>query len=501
MYTIPFYDFDEAHRAENAKMMKEYGSWLVPLGGSYDKVEKFKIPLKENPNLYLYYHVERPPFVYWLMILSTFIFGETEWAYRLPSFLLGISTILAYYIFAQWSAKKNQIALFMGFLALVTSSDLWLSSQYAQLDTGLTLFLFISLLSLIFYCGRKNLILLFISGFSFAFAFLSKGQPAAIFIFPLLFLLLHKKITVRELLIFLGSAGILLVPWLTLLSVKFNFFEVVKIFFGFGFSSYIESYLHIQAPIFWYARWWWETLRPGWTLFLALMIFDLANNSLTWQKKALLSFIVGGLVLFSASVNKIWWYVLPLLPAIAFYICLSASDYLKNNKRGVVNLSMVILLASLPLLLGTTNRISLLYGILVSAVSFLILINKKLLGFPFLAPKTQALFLISITLSLLFFYIRFPTIVPYHWETKEVAQYYSRLSGNKCLQVYDMPTEAALFYSNAGQINPLVPGKLFPNCDNYLLTPTNNENEILFPYFQNAKLIFKIGVMKLFKLN
>lgn len=164
MSTVPFYDFDEAHRAENAKRMKEYKSYFVPLtGSSQDRVEHLKIPLRENPDLHLYYHLERPPLIYDLMILSTSIFGSTEWAYRLPSFILGMSIFLVFLFFAR-KVSKSIIAIATGLLTLFTSSDLWLSSQYAQMDTAISLFLFLSLLTLIFYCSERKNFLIFLSG-------------------------------------------------------------------------------------------------------------------------------------------------------------------------------------------------------------------------------------------------------------------------------------------------------------------------------------------------
>ena len=215
MSVIPFHDFDEGHRAENAKKMKEYFSFLVPLTGSpVDRSADLRIPLRENPNLFLYYHPERPPFVYWLMIVSTSAFGESEWAYRLPSLLMALATVLSFLFFAGVSGKSiNIFAFSSGFVALITSADLWLSGQYAQLDTSLTFFLFTSLLTLILYCEQKKPIYILVSGLSFSLAVLSKGQPAIIFMPPLLFLWINKKLNRGDILKFFASAGIILIPW------------------------------------------------------------------------------------------------------------------------------------------------------------------------------------------------------------------------------------------------------------------------------------------------
>jgi len=295
MFSVPFYDFDEAHRAENAKRMKEYGSYLVPITGSpFDRVESLRVPLRENRDLHLYYHLERPPLVYDLMILSTSIFGSFEWAFRLPSFLLGIGIFGVFLFFAR--KMKNSFATATGLLVLFTSQDLWLSSQYAQMDTGIALFLFLALLSLIAFCNSKKNFLIYLSGIFFGLALLSKLQPVVIFIFPLLFLLITKRLEFRNLLKFALGAALIFLPWVFYLIAKFGIGEVLDIMPGFALSSASIIDIHHQAPVFWYIRWWWSSLRPGWILFLALLVYELSSGSLDWKKKTLLFYIFGALI-------------------------------------------------------------------------------------------------------------------------------------------------------------------------------------------------------------
>ena len=508
MLTIPFHDFDEAHRAENAKRMKEYLSFLVPLtGSSQDRNLDLRVPLRENPqHLFLYYHPERPPFVYWMMIATTSIFGTGEWAYRLPSFLTGALTIAVFVFFIIKYAKTISVhAFFIGLLSLITSADLWLSSQYAQLDTSLTFFLFLSLVTLLVYMQKRELTLLIVSGLSFALAILSKGQPAAIFIFPLLFLILAKKLTVKEFIRFCLWVLVILLPWFILLEVYFGFARVAEIFWKFAASSSMTEFSHIKAPVFWYLRWWWDSFRPGWTLFLALFIFDLLRKSFSWERQVLLSYIFGGFILFSLSVNKIWWYVLPLIPAISYYIYLSAGDYLKKNKSGLVNLSAIIFLASLPILITASNKVTILYGFAVTSLSLIFL----RLNLSILSKFREALIVISILFSLLALYRHFPAVVPFHYNTKPVALYFASLPGEKCLWVKDMPAETAIFYSNAGE-TPLLEqdSALIPNCTNYLITPLNIRDVPITYTFRgkvynlaDQEILYQTGTMKLIRLH
>lgn len=504
MLSSSFHEFDEAHRAENAKRMREYKEYLIPLTGSgFDRFINFSIPFNENPDLRLYYHLERPFLVYFLMILSTQIFGDIEFAYRLPSFIFGLGTIFVLIFFAKkFNQKFSFLGLGIGLLCFITSIDLWLSSQYAQLDTSITFFLFLSLLSLLYYANSKIKKYLVISGLSFAGAILTKGQPAIIFILPFLFLLLIRKINFRDSLIFTTVASVLLVPWLSYLSLRFGVLDFVKIFTGFAISSSDSLYLHHEAPLFWYLRWFWETFRPGWTIFLALFFYDLYKRNFNYQKIVLLVYVFGGLFFFSILVNKIWWYVLPLVPAISFYIYLSASAYLKIVNSGRIRLSILILLASLPVFLEVRNTLSLLYGLLTTITGIILLtINLK---FEFHQRIINLIFIFSLLFSLIIFSFRFPKIVPYHPSIKPLSLQYNYIDEKKCLWVYNVPSESALYYSEAGEVGELnesTPStQIFKNCqNNYLLTPLKIEDQ-QFKDFPNRILVKEEQGLSLIKL-
>lgn len=496
MSTVIFYDFDEAHRAENAKRMKEYQSFFIPLtGSSQDRVEHLKIPFKDNSDFYLYFHLERPPLIYDLMILSTSLFGNYEWAYRLPSFLLGMLTIATFILFAKRDQNRSLFALFTGLLILFTSSDLWLSSQYAQMDTGITLFLFLSLLTLISFCSTRKSFLIFLSGIFFGLGLLSKLQPAVIFIFPLTFLLFTKKLKIFDLVKFAIGSSLVFLPWVTFLILRFGIKDVVNIMPGFALSSASIIDMHQHAPIFWYLRWWFTSLRPGWVLFIALFIYEIFSDSLDWKKKTLLIYILGGLIAFSLPPNKIWWYVLPLIPAVAYFVYLSLNDYLKDRPQRLINLSVAIILASLPIFLRASNKLTIFSGILISTVVFFLLIDKVGIRINFILSK-KSVFSIALFLCLLLFLKRFPQITPYHHNTKGVAQYYKSLPSPKCLWLGDMPGEAVLFYSNAGEVPVLTQqgkqSQIFSNCkQNYLITPED---------YNEGELIVRQGNIRLYKL-
>ncbi|MEN8151959.1 MAG: glycosyltransferase family 39 protein, partial [Planctomycetota bacterium] len=71
---------DEARYAQAAREMRDSGDWLVPTLGGETRLNK-------------------PPLFYWVGAVSQAVFGETEFAVRLPAALAGIaSALLAYFL-------------------------------------------------------------------------------------------------------------------------------------------------------------------------------------------------------------------------------------------------------------------------------------------------------------------------------------------------------------------------------------------------------------------
>jgi 4-amino-4-deoxy-L-arabinose transferase-like glycosyltransferase len=483
--TSPFHEFDEVHRAENAKRMKEYNS-IVPLTGSpFDRNIHLREPFRDNSDVFLYYHLERPGLVYWLMVGSISMFGENkEWAYRIPSFIFGLLTIACFWFFS----RKYFLPGLVGLLALLTSVDLWQSAQYAQLDTGLTFFLFLAVLFLTRYLNNRTLVHLACSGLAFGGAVLSKGQPAVIFLIPVVYLFVIKKLKFTEVIKLFAFSGIVLIPWLIAVSLKFGFGNFIQAFTSFATTSASIEYFHHKSPFFWYGRWWLESFRLGWVLFLSLAVFDFVNHKLDQQKKVWLVYILGSLALVSAPVNKVWWYALPLIPPVCFYIYLSSRDYLEKKPVRALNLTGVLLLCALPIGYQTSNKVALAMGGLLTLAGFFILRSK--IGTPEYLRK--GLMLIAIMAILGSFYLRFPKIIPYNENTKPVAMEFAKITGVKCLYHLDLPPESIIFYSQAGEVKPYFENLVLnPNCQNYLISTRE--------VFDKQK-VFERGDVKLFRL-
>lgn len=528
MASLPFHDFDEAHRAEGARNMRLHQYYVSPLvGGPTNRCNHLdptidtklqqthanqRHPFVLDSSKILCTVPSRPPLVFNNMALTSALFNDSEWSYRLPSFLFGLLGFagVGYFMVKHQKLEKNNstsnnfehiTAAIVALLCFVTAYDWWQSMQMAHLDTAVASFTAITLLLLILFIKSQKKIYLVASGVSLGLAIMSKGPPAVVFAFALPYLLLTGKISIKNLLILFISSGITLLPWLIPLSFRQGVDYFFRSYFG-GFiadpgATKIGGSDHSQAaPIYWYARWWFDSFRPGWILFIALTGFDLIKKKLGWQKIALLFYIVGTLGLFSYSNSKVWWYVLPAIPAIASYIYFSVKDYLLNRKQGLINIALIVVLSSLPIFRFQSNTVALGYGLLLTVCSFGLLIwSKWPEKISILVKKlTPQLLAFALLISLVSFLSTFPkSDIPYP-EAKEIGVFYQEIDQPKCLWLEpELHYEALLFYTQAGQVNYLTPqNELSPDCNNYLITT----QEMLA-----AQLINKIDRLWLYQLD
>jgi 4-amino-4-deoxy-L-arabinose transferase-like glycosyltransferase len=108
---------DEGRYSEIAREMIETGDWLVP-------------------HLWYLPHLDKPPMTYWLVAVSIKIFGQNEWAVRLPVALAGISGVFATFLLGCsiggrrvgiWSALILQSSLIYFVAARMLTPDILLT--------------------------------------------------------------------------------------------------------------------------------------------------------------------------------------------------------------------------------------------------------------------------------------------------------------------------------------------------------------------------------------
>ena len=112
---------DEGRYGEIAREMLETGNWLVP-------------------HIWYVPHLDKPPLTYWAVAGSMAVFGEGEWAVRLPLALAGLSGLAAVYCFARlfggrrgavWAVLILQSSLLYWAMARMLTTDIFLTQFIA----------------------------------------------------------------------------------------------------------------------------------------------------------------------------------------------------------------------------------------------------------------------------------------------------------------------------------------------------------------------------------
>jgi 4-amino-4-deoxy-L-arabinose transferase-like glycosyltransferase len=112
---------DEGRYSEIAREMIETGDWLVP-------------------HLWYLPHLDKPPMTCWLVAASMKLFGQNEWAARLPVALAGVSGVWAAFLFGGslggrragfWSAVILQSSLLYFAMARMLTPDIFLTQFVA----------------------------------------------------------------------------------------------------------------------------------------------------------------------------------------------------------------------------------------------------------------------------------------------------------------------------------------------------------------------------------
>jgi 4-amino-4-deoxy-L-arabinose transferase-like glycosyltransferase len=309
---------DEGRYSEIAREMIESGDWLVP-------------------HFWYLPHFDKPPMTYWLVAVSMKLFGQNEWAVRLPVALAGLSGVCAAWLLARSIGGRR--AGFWSVLILQTSLLYFAMSRMLTTDIFLTQFVAWAL----YFFWRSWLCLKnsaagnspakfwgwHLAGWlAVTLAFLVKG-PVALVI-PLVALLVlaisrrkifpQKQILIAGLLAGLALFLILAAPWFLAVNrlvpntLNYMLFHQAaghllgEHIHGRGGSPFYFFVVLAMGllPWTWLLGWMWrrahwrkmpETQKEGWLLLNAWAVFTFT--------------------LFSVTHSKLPAYILPMFPALA----------------------------------------------------------------------------------------------------------------------------------------------------------------------------------------
>lgn len=314
---------DEGRYAEIAREIMETGDWIVP-------------------HFWYAPHLDKPPLTYWAVAVSMSLFGQNEWAVRLPLALAGLSGVAASYLFGR-ALGGRQAGLWS---AIILQSSLLYFAMARMLTTDMLLTQFIAWTVYFFWRSwrglddavvatpnhSKRFLVWHLAGWAaMACGFLTKGPVA--FVVPVVclttLLIYRRRDSRRRNKMFIGSlAGlalflVLVAPW---------FYAVVHLVPGawdymvygqavghalgttiknrYGSPFYFFGVLGFGLlPWTWLLGWLWR--RPHWR----------ALNS--HQKEMWLLLCVWTLftfAVFSLTRAKLAPYILPIFPALSVLI-------------------------------------------------------------------------------------------------------------------------------------------------------------------------------------
>ncbi len=310
---------DEGRYAEIAREMIQTGDWLVP-------------------HLWYLPHLDKPPMTYWLVAISMKLFGQNEWAVRLPVALAGISGVIATFLLGCslggrrvgiWSALILQSSLLYFVMARFLTTDIFLTQFIAW---AMYFFWRSWLIQKSEIGSRKPEFFLFhLAGWIFvALGFLTKG-PIAIVIPAVAFLALFifRRERLLKTPLFIGILCgfvlflILAAPWFLTVFQRVPQSENFMIF-GQAAGHFLGTTIKNRTGIFFY---FFGILAVGllpWTILLGWLWRQNHWRGLDGKSKdswLLLSvWAIFTFTLFTFSHAKLPAYILPIFPALAILI-------------------------------------------------------------------------------------------------------------------------------------------------------------------------------------
>ncbi len=364
---LPFFQFlgklalidpDEGRYAEIPREMLERGDLITP---TLNYVKYF----------------EKPPLLYWLNAASIKLFGQTEFAARLPSALCGLLTVLVTYIIARKLYERRTALL--SALILGTSAGFVLQSRIILTDMLLTCCLTAAMGAFIIAAqreGRRSSALpWFLFYLSCALAVLAKGLigivfPGGIIFFYLLlgrrWRLLRDMRLASGLLLFLAVAA----PWFVAVSLRNP--EFARFFFIHEHFERFTSTVHGRYQPFWFFVPVLAGTMLPWSFFIPGALGRAWRDRHHDENRVGLYLLTWAMLIFlffSKSSSKLVPYILPIFPPLAILVASRINDLLDGRgrelKAAAIALGMVLSIlgaaalayARLPLMIATMEEL------------------------------------------------------------------------------------------------------------------------------------------------
>lgn len=317
-------DPDEGRYAEIPREMLARGEWIVP-------------HLQGEP------YLDKPPLLYWLVMLSYSIFGVHEWAARLIPALAVHGTILTTYLFGRF--RLGERVAFRGALLLSLAPGLIGMGRLLTMDSLLTLWVTLGLMAGWGARGasRSHWILCAIAC---GLGVLTKGPVAIVLVIaPLvIFRWLHSEPqrSVRDWLAFAAVILAINLPWYVAIALRRPEFGLY-FFFQHNLQRFLAPFDHLE-PVWYYLPIVLGGLLPGTFLLWRWTREMLSGDSaIAARRSPELGFVLlaGGwcVLFFTLSGSKLPTYVMPAFPML----CLALGN--QSLPKVMIGVWLALLLA------------------------------------------------------------------------------------------------------------------------------------------------------------
>jgi 4-amino-4-deoxy-L-arabinose transferase-like glycosyltransferase len=327
---FPLFEPDEGRYAEIPREMLARGEWVVPY-------------LNSEP------YLDKPPLLYWLVMLSFRVFGIHDWSARLVPALAVHATILLVYLFGR--RRVGERAAFRGALLLALAPAFVSIGRLLVIDGLLSL-----CVALVMFAswealngGRWRSVWWLIAGLAAGLGILSKGPVVLILTLPPLALsqwLRSKPIYVLSWnsSIFLAATVAVALPWYVAICVRLPHFA--------GYFLWQHNLLRFLSPFDHLEPFWYYLpililgFLPGTLLLPSFIRFLITGQTAIRQLRgpSLGCFLLAGcwcVLFFSLSGCKLPTYILPAFPFLALAAgCFWATGPLKDRRWVVSTLSV-----------------------------------------------------------------------------------------------------------------------------------------------------------------
>jgi len=344
---IPLPDYDSALYAQVARELYE--------ANDFSRLTFYGEPFLDKPHMH-----------YWLSALSFRLFGVSDFAYRLPSFLALLSSAFVMY---RWCSQfvDNPTSAWQVVVVFSTSMAMLLMAYDVRLEPLLLLFNLLTIWQFTRWLQDKKNHNLFISVAAVAAGYYTKGAIAVIMpvcaLLPAVLLFYRKMLCFRNQLVALLFFVVLILPLMWLGYHQFGedgvWYYLYRHITGRASGEWISN--HAGVFYLWHTLLW--VVLP-WTLpLLAGLYFFVKQIRTHYQQPDLvlwvsISGLVFSIVAFSLSSFQLSYYIYPLLPFAAVIIVYGARYFFTPNRAHYLFTGIMLITISAMLAMGIWIQIA-----------------------------------------------------------------------------------------------------------------------------------------------